>query len=163
LNALPNTKVFIDEHTFFPAASRQLIAGIAPYITTFINKYGKLLFKHGAALEKNLDVPPSYIIIGCSDLSIRKPSALITKKRSSLSTNPYARTVGTYNSPNGKDKDRSLKEAYLKIIDNAETYIYIEDQYLVNLDVAHILNKKIKEPGFQRLIFAIQDSMSFEF
>lgn len=71
---------------------------------------------------------------------------------------PYVKVVGTYNSPNGSDPDRSLRKAYLSIIENASSYIYIEDQYLVNLDVAKALNKKIREPGFQKLTFAIQDS-----
>jgi phosphatidylserine/phosphatidylglycerophosphate/cardiolipin synthase-like enzyme len=243
LNALPNTKVFIDEHTFFPAASKQLIAKIAPYITTLINKYGKLLFKHGAILEKNLDIPPSYIIyrllglinqktIGahhekvvvvkneegltafCGGIDFNKNRVISTVERGSIkmdvrfpyyhdnacrlqgpaafdvlekfkkrwanhpvanktalrgqseskpkefsASNPFAKTVGTFNSLDGKIKDRSLKDAYLKIIENAESYIYIEDQYLVNLEVAQILNKKIKESGFQRLILAIQDSI----
>lgn len=70
----------------------------------------------------------------------------------------HARAVGTFNSPDGKDRDRSLKEAYLKIISKARNYIYIEDQYLVNLDVAKELNKKIKEYFFKKLIIVIQDS-----
>jgi phosphatidylserine/phosphatidylglycerophosphate/cardiolipin synthase-like enzyme len=70
----------------------------------------------------------------------------------------YTQVVGTYNSQNGQDKDRSLKESYLKIIDNAVSNIYIEDQYLVNLDVAKSLNKKIREPFFHSLIIVIQDS-----
>jgi phosphatidylserine/phosphatidylglycerophosphate/cardiolipin synthase-like enzyme len=72
---------------------------------------------------------------------------------------PYAQVVGTYNSVDGREKDRSLRDAYLKIIENASRYIYIEDQYLVNLDVARALNKKIKEAQFSRLMFAIQDSI----
>ncbi|HKX33667.1 MAG TPA: phospholipase D-like domain-containing protein [Blastocatellia bacterium] len=72
---------------------------------------------------------------------------------------PYTQVVGTYNSVDGREKDRSLRDAYLKIIENAKRYIYIEDQYLVNLDVARALNKKIKESGFSKLTFAIQDSI----
>jgi phosphatidylserine/phosphatidylglycerophosphate/cardiolipin synthase-like enzyme len=67
--------------------------------------------------------------------------------------------VHTYNSPDGKKRDRSLKTSYLKIIENARNYIYIEDQYLVNLDVARALNKKLKEPFFKKLIIVIQESM----
>lgn len=70
----------------------------------------------------------------------------------------YAKVVGTFNDPDSTYRDRSLKEAYLKIIANAEKYIYIEDQYLVNLDVAKELNKKIKETNFIKLIMAVQDS-----
>ena len=58
------------------------------------------------------------------------------KPKERVAPYPYTKVVGTYNSPDGRDKDRSLQEAYLKIIENAESYIYIEDQYLVNLDVA---------------------------
>lgn len=68
------------------------------------------------------------------------------------------KVVGTYNAPDGKEKDRSAKEAYLKIIANARNYIYIEDQYLVNIDVANALNKKLKDISFKRLIIIIQDS-----
>jgi phosphatidylserine/phosphatidylglycerophosphate/cardiolipin synthase-like enzyme len=70
----------------------------------------------------------------------------------------YAKVVGTYNDPNSTYRDRSFREAYLKIIDNAEKYIYIEDQYLVNVEVASHLNQKIKESNFSTLILAIQDS-----
>lgn len=73
---------------------------------------------------------------------------------------PYAEIVGTFNSADGKVKDRSLRDAYMKIIENAETYIYIEDQYLVNLDVAQALNRKIKQNRFLVLFLAIQDSIA---
>jgi phosphatidylserine/phosphatidylglycerophosphate/cardiolipin synthase-like enzyme len=80
------------------------------------------------------------------------------KPKDSLAPYPYAKVVGTYNSPDGSEKqDRSLKDAYLKIIENAKTYIYIEDQYLINLDVAKAINKKIKEPDFRKVMFAMQD------
>jgi phosphatidylserine/phosphatidylglycerophosphate/cardiolipin synthase-like enzyme len=72
---------------------------------------------------------------------------------------PYATVVGTYNQPDGHGTpDRSGRQAYLKIIENALSYIYIEDQYLVNLDVARALNAKLKERNFQMMMFAIQDS-----
>ncbi|MCW8408575.1 phospholipase D-like domain-containing protein [Legionella sp. PATHC035] len=70
----------------------------------------------------------------------------------------YGKVVGTYNDPNSNDHDRSLKDAYFAIIANAQKYIYIEDQYLVNVDVAKQLNKKIQESNFVCLILAIQDS-----
>ena len=69
----------------------------------------------------------------------------------------YAKAVGTYNDPSGKDRDRSLKNAYLEILRNAEKYVYIEDQYLVNLDVARELNKRIKDPNFVCLVIVTQD------
>jgi phosphatidylserine/phosphatidylglycerophosphate/cardiolipin synthase-like enzyme len=71
---------------------------------------------------------------------------------------PYAKVVGTFNSSDGKTKDRSLRDAYLKVVENAKTYIYMEDQYMVNLDVAKALNRKIQERSFLFLILAIQDS-----
>jgi phosphatidylserine/phosphatidylglycerophosphate/cardiolipin synthase-like enzyme len=37
-------------------------------------------------------------------------------------------------------------------------YIYIEDQYLVNLEVARALNAKLKEPAFEQLFLVIQDA-----
>jgi phosphatidylserine/phosphatidylglycerophosphate/cardiolipin synthase-like enzyme len=78
----------------------------------------------------------------------------------SLAPYPFATSVGTFNSVMGKvQPDRSGRDAYLKIIENAKSYIYIEDQYMVNLDVAKALNKKIKENGFSKLTLAIQDSI----
>ena len=69
----------------------------------------------------------------------------------------YAKAVGTYNDPSGKDRDRSLKDNYLEILRNAKKYVYIEDQYLVNLDVARELNKRIKDPNFVCLVIVTQD------
>jgi phosphatidylserine/phosphatidylglycerophosphate/cardiolipin synthase-like enzyme len=251
LNQLPNTKAYIDEHTFFPQASKQLIQNIAPYISDAIKKYGHLLLNPAAKLEENYDVPGSYVLyrlltlmnqrtVGahheklvivkgdegliafCGGIDFNKNRVISTvdwpeaglfksksvkkefrfpyyhdnacrlrgpaaydvlqkfkkrwnnhpvankvrligsneaKPKEAVAPYPYTKVVGTYNSPDGRQKDRSLQEAYLKIIENAESYIYIEDQYLVNLDVARVLNKKIKEPKFQKLTFAIQDSI----
>ena len=247
LSVLPNTQVFIDEHTFFPAASKQLIQKIAPQITSAIHKYGKHLLNPAARLEENFEVSGSYVIyrlltlinqqtIGahhekvvivkgregliafCGGLDINRNRVITTvsqstawskfkvqkrfpyyhdnacrvvgpaayevlqrfkrrwqnhplaKNQSLIGTaepkpaelaapNPYVTIVGTYNSPNGADRDRSLKDAYLKIIKNASSYIYIEDQYLVNQEVAKVLNAKLKEKSFRKLMFAIQDSI----
>jgi phosphatidylserine/phosphatidylglycerophosphate/cardiolipin synthase-like enzyme len=68
----------------------------------------------------------------------------------------YATAVGTYNSVDGRQSDRSLRDAYLKVVDNARDYIYIEDQYMVNLDVAAHLNRKLKEPTFTSVVLVIQ-------
>ncbi len=71
----------------------------------------------------------------------------------------YAWVVGTYNSPDGGEpKTRTLREAYFKILDAAETYVYIEDQYLTNLEVAAHLNRKLKEPRFEKVILVCQAS-----
>ena len=71
---------------------------------------------------------------------------------------PYCTVVGTYNSQDGREKIRSLKKAYLDIIDSADKFIYIEDQYLVNIDVAKHINARLKRPSFERAIFVIQGS-----
>jgi phosphatidylserine/phosphatidylglycerophosphate/cardiolipin synthase-like enzyme len=73
----------------------------------------------------------------------------------------YVKVVGTYNSPDGSknNEDRSVSKAYHQIIEKAERYIYIEDQYLVNLDVAAALNKKITDTQFKGFVFfATQDT-----
>jgi phosphatidylserine/phosphatidylglycerophosphate/cardiolipin synthase-like enzyme len=52
---------------------------------------------------------------------------------------------------------RTLKKAYSEIIKNAEKYIYIEDQYMVNVDVAKELNSKIRVSSKDfKLILLIQ-------
>jgi phosphatidylserine/phosphatidylglycerophosphate/cardiolipin synthase-like enzyme len=71
---------------------------------------------------------------------------------------PYVQVVGTFNSPDGTVKERSLSDAYFAIIEAAKEYIYIEDQYMVHMGVAKVLNRKIKEPNFRRLTFAIQQA-----
>jgi phosphatidylserine/phosphatidylglycerophosphate/cardiolipin synthase-like enzyme len=78
---------------------------------------------------------------------------------------PYVQVIGTYNPPRGRHgtigpmpRDRSARKAYFDIIENAESYIYIEDQYLVNLDIAKRLNKKIREPKFEYLTIVIQQA-----
>jgi len=70
----------------------------------------------------------------------------------------YAKIVGTYNNPTGGDTDRSFSDAYLKIIDNAQHYLYIEDQYLVDLGVAKRISKKIREARFKFVLLVVQDS-----
>jgi len=74
----------------------------------------------------------------------------------------FAQIVGTYNVPDGIigiKPDRSLSEAYFNIIKKSKEYIYIEDQYLVNREVAKRLNAKIKETDFKKLIIVIQDPL----
>ena len=71
---------------------------------------------------------------------------------------PYAWVVGTYNSPDGSERVRSLRAAYLSILGAAETFIYIEDQYIVSQEIALCLNSKIKEAGFEKVILVMQDS-----
>lgn len=245
LNALPHTKIYLDEHTFLPQQSIQQIGKIVPYIRFLLQKYPHLISPLLKYLDENKNASASYyfwlllnitgllqvgsrkslgahhekvvivkgdkgLISFCGGIDFNKNRVISTvnktdlrfpsyhdnacrleglaaydvlqrfrkrwsnhplanktsligskeiKPKEALSPHPYAKVVGTYNSPDGIDKDRSLKNAYLQIIENAEEYIYIEDQYLVNQDVAAALNKKLKEPGFQKLTFAIQDSI----
>ena len=74
----------------------------------------------------------------------------------------FAQAVGTYNTPPGiyGQQDRSLQHAYFKIVENSKEYIYIEDQYLVNLSVAGKLNAKIRERNFKKLIIVFQDPLA---
>jgi phosphatidylserine/phosphatidylglycerophosphate/cardiolipin synthase-like enzyme len=81
-----------------------------------------------------------------------------TKPKPSPAPYPYCKVVGTYNSVDGKQKIRTLKKAYFDIVDAAEKYIYIEDQYLVNVEVAQHINARLKLSSFERAIFVIQDS-----
>jgi len=245
LNKLQNSKVFIDEHTFFPEKSKQVIKEIGPYVVKLINKIGdmlgglkpdaqlelmrfekdntslslllyRLLFyinrqTSGAHHEKVVIVKgKDGLIAFCGGMDFNKNRVIseVNKKeyrfpklhdtacrlqgpaahqvlqrfkrrwsyhplakavslsgqneaepKEEAEPSMYAKVVGTYNRPDGGEKDRSLKKAYFDIIDNAKTYIYIEDQYLVNVDVARAINKKLKDEGFRKVIFAIQDSI----
>jgi phosphatidylserine/phosphatidylglycerophosphate/cardiolipin synthase-like enzyme len=73
---------------------------------------------------------------------------------------PYTQVVGTYNPPKGGrvQRDRSARQAYLDVIENAEVYIYIEDQYMVSHDIATRLKTKIREPGFKYLTLVMQQA-----
>jgi phosphatidylserine/phosphatidylglycerophosphate/cardiolipin synthase-like enzyme len=77
-------------------------------------------------------------------------------------TSHYVQVVGTYNSPDGRISEHSLADAYFEIIKNAERYIYIEDQYVVHPQVAQALNLKLREPGFEMLFIATQDTAETE-
>jgi phosphatidylserine/phosphatidylglycerophosphate/cardiolipin synthase-like enzyme len=81
-----------------------------------------------------------------------------TRPPAAAPPHPYAKVVGTYNSPDGSERLRTLRKAYLDIIDAAETFVYIEDQYMVSPEVASHLNAKIKEPSFEKVILVMQDS-----
>ena len=75
----------------------------------------------------------------------------------------YAKAVGTFNGFNGPGKeDRSFRESFYKIIENASNYIYIEDQYLVNIDVAKALNLKLMKPNPPVLILCVQHAKETE-
>jgi phosphatidylserine/phosphatidylglycerophosphate/cardiolipin synthase-like enzyme len=234
LQALTNTKIFIDEYTFTPDSSKQFLSKFAILLQTKIKSVADILFRVpgnnfladqldklilvisnpksiGAHHEKVVIVKGSDGLIAfCGGIDINRNRVISTVKdkeyrfpalhdtacrvegpaayeilqrfrrrcryhpeasRVSLlgrdeiqpkempTPNPYVLVVGTYNSPDGREKELSLKKHYLEIIKNADNFIYIEDQYLVNQDVAKLLNKKVKEPKFQNLIIAIQDSI----
>ena len=234
LNKLPNTRVFIDEYTFTPAASKALLKKIAPFITRLIHYVG-LNFR--PAMLNNADLPflnmifrglglinlqtigahhekvtivkgNSGLIAFCGGIDYNENRVITTigsmpfrfpylhdvacrlqgpaayevlqkfklrwshhpqasresllgsgeqKDKAALAPYPYCNVVGTFNSQDGRERIRSLKKAYLEIIDAAERYVYIEDQYLVNVDVAKHINARLKRPSFERAIFIIQE------
>lgn len=72
-----------------------------------------------------------------------------------------ATRVGTYNSPVRVSKDsseRSLRDAYFKIIDSANNFIYIEGQYVTNLDVAVRINKRLRLGHLKLVLIATQEN-----
>jgi len=88
------------------------------------------------------------------------PKAPIITSQNFNSTLDYAYTkiVHTYNYNRTVENDRSMLKIIEAIIQNAKTYIYMEDQYLVSTKVADLLNKKLKEQNFKRLIILTQDA-----
>lgn len=74
------------------------------------------------------------------------PTTLISSTVSS-STGIYAQAIGNENfvqTPSTSNFNRTLKSAYIKIIENAEKYIYLEDQYMIDIDIAKALNKRLR-------------------
>lgn len=232
LNQLKNTKAFLDDDTFSPAATKKIIAQYEPAFRQvieaarpilnqpflklrFVEEYevppdalldlilhyldtGNLGAHHEKVLIVNgtngliahcggLDVNPnrltSYHDAACR---VRGPAAHEILGRfvrrwsnhgeaksvpltgandttpkplgPSVGNNVMAQVVGTFNSPDARVQERSGKEAYLKVISNARNYIYLEDQYMVNLDVANALNKKLKQELFKVLVLVVQDA-----
>lgn len=84
----------------------------------------------------------------------------VAKAASSASstTRTKVQIVGTFNSQSRGIKVRSCRDAFLAIVQGAKKYIYIEDQYLVNLDVAAAINKKVDDEEFDLAMFVVQDS-----
>ena len=74
----------------------------------------------------------------------------------------YVKILHTYNHhqpiKRHKYKERTIKNTIFKVILNARKYIYIEDQYMVDKDTAILLNKKLTDPKFKKLIILISDS-----
>jgi phosphatidylserine/phosphatidylglycerophosphate/cardiolipin synthase-like enzyme len=230
LNRLPNTRAYLDNATFFPPASQQVVAALGQQVRQLLMRYPELLVAGSAAgvgprfLLDHLSFAIQHgvgahhekvvlvkgkdgLVAFCGGLDInrnrvtaevgkhtyrfphlhdaavqvRGPAAfeVLQRFKRRWGNHPTARTiglagtseqrppedpsvdtyvsaVGTYNSVDGRQTDRSLRDAYLKIVDNARNYIYIEDQYMVNLDVAARLNLKLKEQTFKSLTFVIQ-------
>ena len=78
-----------------------------------------------------------------------------------LNTDPsaaYARVFHTYNHPSdpGK-KNRSIRDNLKTAIMNAKESVYLEDQYVISLEIATWLNLKLKEPGFKSVGILTQD------
>jgi phosphatidylserine/phosphatidylglycerophosphate/cardiolipin synthase-like enzyme len=69
----------------------------------------------------------------------------------------HVKVIQTYNHPAGNIKDRSIRETVRIAIENARQTIHIEDQYMISLEIATWLNRKLKEPGFRSVSFLTQD------
>jgi phosphatidylserine/phosphatidylglycerophosphate/cardiolipin synthase-like enzyme len=132
-------RVFANGENRFPALHDEAcyVKGPAAYklLEKFKIRWSNHLEASKIDLRAGIDIPPESVI-----------------------RTTRAEVVGTFNGINVNIKLRTLKKAYLDILENAQEYIYIQDQYLVNLDVARILNKKIKNPKFKLLIIVIQDA-----
>ncbi|WP_163382061.1 phospholipase D-like domain-containing protein [Cyclobacterium sp. SYSU L10401] len=73
---------------------------------------------------------------------------------------PMMGVIGTYNTPKNFRKninDRTAKRTLLAIIENTKDYIYIEDQYIISLEIAKALHKALRK-GLKKLIILTQDS-----
>ncbi len=57
---------------------------------------------------------------------------------------------------------RSARKAILKAIDSARDFIYMEDQYLLNLDAADALAAVLARPTFRHLIIVIPDDNAID-
>lgn len=142
-NRLPPEKIYFPPgnkytHSYHDVAC--LLEGQAAY--DVYSKFVKRWNNHPEASMIKLEKSPA----------IPKPSGV---QKSGI---PLNHVVGTYNSPDGTEKERRLSHAYFKVIKNAKQYVYIEDQYLVNLDIAAELNKKIREKDFLLVMMVVQDS-----
>lgn len=67
--------------------------------------------------------------------------------------------IHTYNQKNGPETDRSIFETVKIAINNAEKSIHIEDQYMLSIEIAGLLNRKLLSPEFKTgtVTFLTQD------
>ncbi|MBL0133777.1 MAG: hypothetical protein IPP79_07130 [Chitinophagaceae bacterium] len=67
--------------------------------------------------------------------------------------------IHTYNQKNGSEVDRSIFETVKIAINNAERSIHIEDQYMLSVEIAELLNRKLLSPDFKsgKVTFLTQD------
>lgn len=113
------------------------------------------LLKQFNRRKVNLTPPPPTSTLIPSQAPISR-----TSKVNPGVSHAYTKIVHTYNlkdSMNRDIKERSMWKITKAIIQNAKTYIYIEDQYLVSIEVAKLLNAKLMDPSFQILIIFTQD------
>jgi phosphatidylserine/phosphatidylglycerophosphate/cardiolipin synthase-like enzyme len=71
----------------------------------------------------------------------------------------YVKVFHTYNHPNDPaKKERSIRDNLKTAIMNARESVYLEDQYMISLEIATWLNLKLmKEPGFKSVGILTQD------
>ena len=91
-------------------------------------------------------------------LPLRGESEPVPAPGSPGRTTANVKILQTYNHPgNPAIKDRSIREAVRLAIMNAKKTIHIEDQYMISLEIATWLNRKLSEPGFQSVSILTQD------
>ncbi len=78
------------------------------------------------------------------------------------SVSAFVKIKHTYNHPSEYGKDRSIRDALQVAIQNAESTIYFEDQYLISLEIAGWLNKKLKEPNFKYVYIVTNDDSTVQ-
>jgi phosphatidylserine/phosphatidylglycerophosphate/cardiolipin synthase-like enzyme len=70
----------------------------------------------------------------------------------------YVKVFHTYNHPyDAAKKERSIRDNLKTAIMNAKESVYLEDQYVISLEIATWLNLKLKEPGFKSVGILTQD------
>lgn len=78
--------------------------------------------------------------------------------RGSSTARTKVQIVGTHNSLSRGTQVRTARDAFLTIVKGAKKYIYIEDQYMVDLDVATAISKRVDDDEFDLAMFVVQDN-----
>ncbi len=68
--------------------------------------------------------------------------------------------ISTFNQNNGAIIDRSIYNTVVTAITNAETSVHLECQYMISVEIAKLLNYKLKTPGFTVSILTQDDKFA---